>query len=210
MFKKNKQLIIGFILGALLFTIVPVGATVQDYLLKKSTAKLMVDGNEFLNKELPVLNYQGYNYIPAATFREICDTIDVEFEWVGEKNEIQIDTRKDSTKTNISQQPSIQEDAIINTEDENIVLINGVKHISRDGINDYLRNANENKKQNEKHYLSPFKDYTNKIYTLDGENTSIIIDDVPIKRVYGKQFYNNFGEFIEYDFFQNTIAPLTK
>lgn len=77
MFKKHKQLIMGFLLGALVFGIVPVGATVQDYLLKKSTAKLMVDGVEFANKELPVLNYQGYNYVPAATFMEICDTIGV-------------------------------------------------------------------------------------------------------------------------------------
>ena len=44
----------------------------------------MIDG-ETAKKELPVLNYQGYNYIPAATFREICDTIGVGFEWVGIK-----------------------------------------------------------------------------------------------------------------------------
>lgn len=94
MFKKYKQLVIGFLLGALLFGIVPVGATVQEYILKKSSAKLMVDEKEFSNKELPVLLYKGYNYIPAATFREICDIIGVGFEYVGEKNEIQINTKK--------------------------------------------------------------------------------------------------------------------
>lgn len=94
MFKKYKQLIIGFLLGALLFSIVPVSATIQEYLLQKSSAKLIVNGKEFSNKDLPVLLYKGYNYIPAATFREICDIIGVGFEYVGEKNEIQINTKK--------------------------------------------------------------------------------------------------------------------
>lgn len=94
MFKKHRQLIIGFLLGALVFSIIPVGATVQDYILKKSSAKLMVDEKEFSNKELPVLLYKGYNYIPAATFRDICDKLGVGFEYVGEKNKIQINTKK--------------------------------------------------------------------------------------------------------------------
>lgn len=82
MLKKHKQLIIGFLLGALLFSVVPVGATIGEYILKKSTAKLMVDGKEFANKDLPVLNYKGYNYIPAATFREICDTIGSRYSFI--------------------------------------------------------------------------------------------------------------------------------
>lgn len=52
MFKKHKQLVIGFLLGALLFGIIPASANIQEYLLKKSSAKLMVDGVEFANKDL--------------------------------------------------------------------------------------------------------------------------------------------------------------
>jgi len=92
MFKKYRQLILGFIIGSLIFTIIPVSANIQDYLLQKSDAKLIVDEREFSNQELPVLNYKGYNYIPASAFREICDTMEIGFEWVAPTKEIKINT----------------------------------------------------------------------------------------------------------------------
>lgn len=209
MFKKHKQLIIGFLLGALVFGIVPVGATVQDYLLKKSEAKLMVDGKEFSNKELPVLNYQGYNYVPASTFREICDTIGVGFEWVGEKKEIQIDTKKETVKAIEPKREPQEEDIVTSTSDENIFLVNGVKHISNEGVYDYLRSVNKGKQSKDFYYMGPFEG-TDKIYKIGNNGEDIIIDNLPTKRVYGEQFYSNSIKLIEYDFFQNNIIPLLK
>lgn len=218
MFKRNKQLIIGFLLGAMLFSIVPVGATVQDYLLKKSEVKLIVDGKEFANKDLPVLIMEpGYNYIPAATFREICDTIGVGFEYVGDKKEIQIDTKKEELSSiSENSQPSRQNDIIQKTKDNNIFLINGTEYIIMEGVYEYLRNVNKGKKLNEYIYIGPSVDGTHKLYTINGENIKTIIDDIPIKRSSGEEFnseeriYYGAVYLIEYSYFQNTIIPLTK
>lgn len=93
MLRKYKHFLIGFLVGALLFTLIPANAAVQEYILQKSSAKITVDGKEFANKDLPVLNYKGYNYIPAAVFRGICEKLGLGFDWVGETNEIQIQTK---------------------------------------------------------------------------------------------------------------------
>lgn len=94
MFKKYRQLILGLIIGSLLFTIIPARASVGGFLLQRSEAKLILDNKEFSNKELPVLNYKGYNYIPAATFREITNAMEIGFEWVAPTKEIKISTDK--------------------------------------------------------------------------------------------------------------------
>jgi hypothetical protein len=90
---KMKKFIFGFLAAALLFTALPIGAAVQEYILTKSTAKLVVDGAEVTDDTLPILHYNGYNYIPAATFRAICDKIGVGFQWVDDKKEIQLITK---------------------------------------------------------------------------------------------------------------------
>ncbi len=93
MLMKYKQFLIGFLIGALLFTFIPVNAAVQEYILTKSNARIIVDGTEFADDSLPILNYKGYNYIPAAVFRGICAKLGFSFDWVGETNEIQIQTK---------------------------------------------------------------------------------------------------------------------
>ncbi len=94
MFKRYRQFLIGFLVGALLFGTIPVGAAVQEYILTKSETKIIVDGTEFADDSLPILNYKGYNYIPAAIFKGICAKLGLSFEWVGEKKEIKISTGK--------------------------------------------------------------------------------------------------------------------
>lgn len=209
MLKKHKQFITGFILGAIIFSAIPVQAKVQEYLLQKSTAKVMVDGKEFANKELPVLNYKNYNYIPMATFREICNTIGVGFEWVGESSEVQISTENKLEKQETSPTLPIQEDTITRTDDENVIFINDVKYISIDGVGIHLENINRDKQYNDHYYISPFKDRTTKLYTLNQGEVNIIINNIIIKRVPGEEFYKN-DNFIEYDFFQDKIVPSTK
>lgn len=94
MLKKYRQFFIGFLISALLFGAIPVGAAVQEYILTKSETKIIVDGTEFADDSLPVLNYKGYNYIPAAVFKGICAKLGLNFEWVGETNEIKISMRE--------------------------------------------------------------------------------------------------------------------
>ncbi len=186
MFKKYKQLIIGFILGVLLFGIVPVGATVQDYILKKSSAKLTVDGKEFGNKELPVLLYKGYNYIPAATFREICDIIGVGFEYVGEKNEIQINTKKIMS----TQERKIDSVEKIVKDEFKLVVENGVEYVK-------LRDVFE--KLPEYYMFDVLPNKTINFVYLD----EVLIENMPYKIIDDRTY-------IEYEYFTNNILLLVK
>lgn len=89
-----KKFVLGFLAAALLFTALPIGAAVQQYTLQATAAKIVVDGTEAKDDKLPIMAYQGYNYIPAAVFRSICDKIGVGFKWDNEKKEIQINTKE--------------------------------------------------------------------------------------------------------------------
>ena len=201
MFKKHKQLIIGFVLGALLFSIVPVSATVQEYLLQKSSAKLIVDGMEFANKELPVLNYKGYNYLPAATFREVCNKIGIGSEWIGEKNAIQIDT---STKSNTAiadrEQNSIQV-TTYQKDSFDILNYNNKEYIAYIDIKDKLPDG----------YKFDYEPGKNIIFIAtyerdkDGRDTikSIVLNDIP-HMLYERKTW------IEYDYYLKNIASLEK
>jgi hypothetical protein len=95
--KKYKQLIIGIIIGVMVASVVPVGAAIEEYILKKSPHKLAVNGEYWPEGTLPMMIYQdGYNYIPAATFRGICENMNIPFAWDREKEEIQIGETKKS------------------------------------------------------------------------------------------------------------------
>ena len=204
MFKKHKQLITGFILGAIVFGTMPVQAKVQEYLLQKSTAKVMVDGQEFANKELPVLNHKGYNYIPMATFREICDNIGVGFEWAGESGEVQI-----STGNKIEIQPSAGTEKPI-SENKNVSIVgiekdgykigvvNGVEYIA-------LREAGE--KFHDQGYWFNYIQKTNNVrfsHTDDWRDESkedILLDDIKLTVFEG-------SSYMEYSYFKENILTL--
>jgi hypothetical protein len=88
----NKQTVLAFILGALIFSAIPASAAIQEYLLYPTESKLVVDGEEYNNPDLPLMSYKGYNYLPAAAFKDICAKIGVNFQWVGDVKQIQIST----------------------------------------------------------------------------------------------------------------------
>lgn len=205
MFKKHKQLIIGFLLGALLFGIVPASATVQDYLLKKSDAKLIVDGKEFANKELPVLNYQGYNYIPAATFREICNTIGVGFEWVGEKKEIQITTQGNDMLNEVQLKDDTEREKVdkverIAKDGFELFVINGIEHISLGEVKGYLK---EQQLSYDIHYNPQNKEFQFQKIINEEDPTSniILLDDIPTRILYDRGV-------VTYDYYKQNILSL--
>lgn len=215
MLKKHKQLIIGFLLGALLFGVIPVGAVIQEYVLTKSRVRLVIDGEEFANQDLPVLYMApGYNYLPAASFREICDKLGIEFEYVSATNEIQINTKKTSETINqeLPRTPSVDEDVVIPTDEEYIVLINNIKYISKDGINEYLRKVNKDRFGRAQYFLGmgSLAERTEKFYTLDAGEMNILIESVPIKVVFNHEYPNHRMSFVEYDYWKDNILPLIK
>jgi hypothetical protein len=95
--KSARSAISGIIIGIMLT--VTATAAVQEYTLKKSECKLMVDGVE-VKGELPLLIMDpGYNYIPAAEFRSICDKIGIGFEFDVPTKEVRIETRQAQIET---------------------------------------------------------------------------------------------------------------
>jgi hypothetical protein len=101
-----KKFILGFLMGAMLFSILPVNAAVQQYILKKSTVKLMINGEEYKNLTLPVLLMNpGYNYLPAVSFRDIAKLMGAEFVYQNTNNTININTKPDNSVITSSTNP---------------------------------------------------------------------------------------------------------
>lgn len=193
MFKKNKQLIIGFILGALLFSIVPVSATIEEFILNRSETKLTLDGADITDENLPILIMKpGYNYIPAGTFKEICDKMGVGFEWVGSSNEIQISTVK-----NISVPPTEERNGQsmnrIEKDGYQLLVVDGVEYISFKEIHNHY---------NKQGYNFGYDEDKNQTYFYKNSDEKIILlQDIQISA------FNGISH-IKYEFFKNNILTL--
>lgn len=196
MARKYKHFVIGFLVGALLFTFIPANASVQEYILQKSLAKITVDGKEFANKDLPVLNYKGYNYIPASVFRGICEKLGLGFDWVGETNEIQIKTSKGVTSLSSIE---MGECSVKNMEKDGyrILTVDGVEYISlREIMNKNAGYEFRYKKNPQTAYFAYNPDNSSSM-----ENQIILVDNIPVKPIQGLSR-------IEYKFFKENILPL--
>jgi len=64
MFKKNKKLFVGIIIGFLLATAIPVSAAIEEYVLHKTDYKVFLAGKEYADEDYPLLCYKGKTYIP--------------------------------------------------------------------------------------------------------------------------------------------------
>lgn len=62
-----KKFFIGMIVGILFFSMSPVKALTSDYILKIADYKVMINGKEYKDDSLPILNYQGYTYAPMKS-----------------------------------------------------------------------------------------------------------------------------------------------
>ena len=59
MFKKYKQLVVGFVLGAVMFSAMPIQATVEEYIMHKANYKVIINNNEIQD----ALSYNNTTYI---------------------------------------------------------------------------------------------------------------------------------------------------
>lgn len=213
-----KKFILGFLVGALLFSIIPVGAAVQEYVLQMSDAKLVIDGAEYVDKELPVLNYKGYNYIPAAAFRDICQKIGVNFDWVNDVKEIQIKTSGQALK----KEGDMVGDRIWETPDgiTQIDTWEGKQYIGFSYIQRAIRpkgydliNVTVDERDPVTHEWTTKEDkwqlikgfYNENLKPGERQNTDdyiVLIDNVPTKKAWHTS--------IEVDYYINTILPLIK
>lgn len=204
-----KKFILGFIVAAilfsLLFSLVPAGAAIQEYVLYKSEAKLMVDGKEYNNPALPILNYKGYNYIPAATFRDICKAIGVDFQWIGEVKQIQIKTNSaaartggDSNKETVEGGEKVREIPTLTYE--------GKTYVELGVINAYHRLSFDKPIFVEKNN----DDGSRNVDLVDKNDASkVLISDIPyiiIPKV--RSIGTTFAACVEYEYYLNIMLPL--
>jgi hypothetical protein len=154
MFKKifNKQTIIAFILGGLIFSSMPVLADTMQYIFVQSNCKLMIDGKEYSNPDIPINLYlkDQSNYAPLAVFRDICTKLNIPFEYNNTTKEINITTiRKEETvlSETIPQTlatPVTPTNNLVAYEENGltIVEISGIKFIKISSIDEKLKNTN--------------------------------------------------------------------
>ena len=91
--KNIRNIVIGIIIGLILA--VPINAAVQEYALKQSEWKVVVDGQVIQDERYPVLLMDpGYNYVAAGNFRDICAKAGIPFEVSAEAKEIRITTKQ--------------------------------------------------------------------------------------------------------------------
>jgi hypothetical protein len=89
-----KKMFAGIVIGILLT--VTTNAAVQEYTLKQSECKLVVDGVEVKDEKLPVLLMEpGYNYAPVASLRDVCGKIGVGFEFDVPTKEVRLTTKQE-------------------------------------------------------------------------------------------------------------------
>lgn len=84
---KNRQLIIGILIGALIFGGIPVFAATGQYILTQARYKIVVNGVEYADTELPILNYNGTTYVPL---RAVGKLLGNEPRWNEEKRQVEI------------------------------------------------------------------------------------------------------------------------
>lgn len=87
MLRKNKQLIIGMLIGALVFGGIPVFAATGQYILTQAQYKIVVSGVEYTDTEYPILNYNGTTYVPL---RAVGKLLGNEPRWNEEKRQVEL------------------------------------------------------------------------------------------------------------------------
>lgn len=219
-----KKFILGFLCAAVLFSAIPAGAAIQEYILYQSEVKLMVDGAEISNPDLPILVYKGYNYIPAATFRDICSKIGVDFQWIGGVNQIQINTPTIQIASDSTSSAAINADNGVNlTPPPGPPKLDGIDSVFIDEFDGkyYIKIEFVNKKirpngydilynpKTEQYILIktvPFVSYGRAVYSLLSPDDQILLDIVQTNAIPKTHIH----DYIEVGYYLDTILPLIK
>ena len=136
-----KKFILGFIVSALLFTVIPVGAAIQEYICYKADYKVLINGEEYSHPDLPILNYKGNTYAP---FRSVLEAAGLVVDWDGELRQASVITPEqnntDEKEENNMSAPSIPNETLTHTPD-NLPLyeLMGNYYVSIRDFNDKYR-----------------------------------------------------------------------
>ena len=205
-----KKFMLGFILAAMLFSAAPISAAVQQYILSPSTAKLMVDGTEVKDAKLPMMVYEGYNYVPAATFKAICDKMGIGFKWDGAKKEIQVSTKAVTSSVG-KVGASVSTEVKYTPDGLKAKLHEGEWYVYVTDIVQKYVDEFESKKRQSRYTLQPVvvrgEENSKTATFVKGEGlggirtTTVLISDVPL-------FTPGGSLLVEFDYYVNSILPL--
>jgi|GEM_PF-3386052 len=175
--KRIGNILIGFLIG--LLVAMPVNAAVQEYILKQSGWKIVVDGVEIKDERYPVLLLDpGYNYLAAGLFRSICDKIGLGFEADAETKEIRINTKQQAQLTTESkgvERVSIASEKITKTvyEDCKAIIYNDKQYIN---CVDYGNKFNVGFKAKDANNIVIFTDDNQVIININDDNKIITVE----------------------------------
>jgi hypothetical protein len=189
-----------------------------EYTLKQSECKIIVDGVE-VKGELPLLMMEpGFNYIPAAEIRSICDKIGVGFEFDALTKEVRIDTTKTQAlatepspvptpiyaqevadgKEVLSPQTLLQIFPIDILGGEEYIRLRYIQKVSQPDGYDFFKSTGWV-------MVSVTSDFDFNS-GLSGENQgkyTVLLENIPITIIHG-------CESVTVDYYTNTILPLIK
>ena len=91
-----KQFLTGFIIAAIIFSAIPIKAAIEEYICYKANYKVMINGVEFIDPDLPILNYKGSTYGP---FRAMLETAGMTVSWNAQLGKAMVNNTSEGTKT---------------------------------------------------------------------------------------------------------------
>lgn len=93
----NKQTIAAFLLGAILFSLAPVSAAIEEFILYRADYKLVINGVEFNDPNLPLMNYKGYT---VGSVKKILEAAGATVTWNAELGQAEATSNPTSTQIN--------------------------------------------------------------------------------------------------------------
>jgi hypothetical protein len=186
--KNIKYVLMGIILGAVLFGVFPVTAAIQEYICYKADYKLIIKGVEFqADPEFPILNYKGRSYLPVA---DAFKAAGLNVNWNAELKQAEVMDPIANTVEGVN----TMSETIIQTPD-------GITQIDTWGGKQYIGFLYVRNKIREKGYDFVFDTNIKQWRVVKGED--ILINDVPTTML------TDFGyDAVEVNYYINNILPL--
>jgi hypothetical protein len=109
----NKQTIVAFLLGAVLFSAIPVKAAIEEFILYKADYKLVINGVEFNDPDVPLMNYKGYT---VGSVRKILEAAGIPITWNAKLGQAEVTSNPTSVKFNIEEENTVTATTTITIE----------------------------------------------------------------------------------------------
>ena len=87
MFGKLKYIALGIIIGVTVIAAPSIASEIKEYMLYKADYKIIVNGQQYNNDELPILNYKGVTYTPLKAIGSLLNS---DVQWNAEVGQVEI------------------------------------------------------------------------------------------------------------------------